>query len=358
MTTPALARLRERFPEARITLLTHEKLADLWRGHASVAAVIPFDPSDGVWRLAGRLRAEGFDAALVLPNSTRSALEPWLARIPNRIGYGGRGRSWFLTQRVASRNGFVPMRKLSAGEIKRRIGGGAAAPEKAEPLPRNAHHIFQYLHLVAALGANPEPTPPRFTMAREEVEGIAKKFGLSSESRGSRLVLGLNPGAEYGPAKRWPMERFIAAAKEIHQRTNCIWLLVGGNADVAGAEAIQSALGGPRSAAQNLAGRTSLRELMGLLSLCRAVLTNDSGPMHLAAALGVPVVAPFGSTSRELTGPGVPGETRHHLLTAEVPCSPCFRRVCPIDFRCMEGIGVERVVEAVVEAAQTTGGER
>jgi heptosyltransferase-2 len=96
---------------------------------------------------------------------------------------------------------------------------------------------------------------------------------------------------------------------------------------------------------------TSLEELCAALKLCRLLLTNDSGPMHVAAALGTPVVVPFGSTSPELTGPGLPGDGRHQLLRANAPCSPCFLRECPIDFRCMNGISVEQVVEAALRAA-------
>ncbi|MGA2854691.1 MAG: glycosyltransferase family 9 protein, partial [Verrucomicrobiota bacterium] len=104
------------------------------------------------------------------------------------------------------------------------------------------------------------------------------------------------------------------------------------------------------SAVRDLCGQTSLRELMALLKCCRVLLTNDSGPMHVAAALGTPVVAPFGSTSPELTGPGLPGDARHRLLKSGAPCSPCFLRECPIDFRCMTGITAERVVDAVLDA--------
>ena len=103
----------------------------------------------------------------------------------------------------------------------------------------------------------------------------------------------------------------------------------------------------------NLAGKTSLRELMALLKLCRVLLTNDSGPMHVAAALGTPVVVAFGSTSPELTGPGLPGDPSHHLLKANAPCAPCFRRACPIDFRCMTGINVGGAVEGVLQAIRS-----
>ena len=172
----------------------------------------------------------------------------------------------------------------------------------------------------------------------------------SAWSKITQPVFGLNPGAEYGPAKRWPIERFIAAAKEIQQRTNCVWLIFGGKNDVAIANQIESETQNSKFKIQNLAGKTTLRELMSLLKLCRVLLTNDSGPMHVAAALGTPVVVPFGSTSPELTGPGLPGDARHRLLKSDAPCSPCFLRECPIDFRCMNGITVERVVEAVLSA--------
>jgi len=160
----------------------------------------------------------------------------------------------------------------------------------------------------------------------------------------------MNPGAEYGPAKRWPVERFIAAAQEIQKRTNCVWLLFGGTGDAAITGQIAASLRASRVAFHALAGQTTLRELMALLKLCRVLLTNDSGPMHVAAALGTPVVVPFGSTSPELTGPGLPGDPRHRLLKSDAPCSPCFLRECPIDFRCMQGIGVERAAAAVGEA--------
>jgi heptosyltransferase-2 len=122
----------------------------------------------------------------------------------------------------------------------------------------------------------------------------------------------------------------------------------GGKGDVAIANQIESAMASPPSAIWNLAGKTGLRELMALLKICRVLLTNDSGPMHMAAALGTPVVVPFGSTSPELTGPGLPGDAWHRLLKSDAPCSPCFLRECPIDFRCLNGISVKRVVEAVL----------
>lgn len=407
MTLPALQRLRERFPEAHITLLTPEKLADLWRRHPAFDAAVTFRAGESPFSVARRLRepaavdpasnlphrtrrpnflARGygalnmlweaaagvvsnrFDLALVLPNSPRSALEVWLARIPRRIGYARPWRSWMLTQPVAGRPGAVEMHKRSVAEIRRLIDGAATGHTSRNTLcgesslyPGTAHHLHQYLHLVAAVGADPTPLAPRLEVTDDEVRLAAAKFGLAELAGGPFLLLGLNPGAEYGPAKRWAAERFIETAASVQRRVPCRWLVFGGPAEAALAEKItadivyeaerppSSGKLPPNRAAVNLAGKTSLRELMALLRLCRVLLTNDTGPMHVAAALGVPVVVPFGSTSPELTGPGLPGDPRHRLLTSAAPCAPCFLRQCPIDFRCLNGISPERVVAAVLE---------
>jgi len=344
MTTPALLRLREKFPGAHITLLTPEKLSDLWRNHPAVNEAILFAPGENVFSIGKKLRAGKFDLALVLPNSPRSAIEVYLAGIPWRLGYARPWRNFFLTQPVASRANAMKMRKRSPGEIQELVTGHSKfKKQNSKPAP-GAHQIHEYLHLTAALGADPEPLAPRLHMVPDEIADAKKKFGLGNITG---PVLGLNAGAEYGLAKRWPAERFIAAARKVRQQTNCVLLIFGGPGDHSIAAQIHSATGNGQSAI-NLAGRTSLRELMSLLKLCRVLLTNDTGPMHVAAALGTPVVVPFGSTSPELTGPGLPGDARHRLLKSDAPCSPCFLRECPIDFRCMNGIGVDRVVEAVM----------
>jgi heptosyltransferase-2 len=351
MTTPALMRLREKFPSARIALLTPEKLKDLWTGHPAVNETISIIPGESIFSVGQKLRAGKFDLTLVLPNSPRSAIETWLAGIPRRIGYARPWRNFFLTQTIAPRPGSVRMQKRSVAEINTLISRPPDArprtPDPGRQTSATAHQIHEYLHLAAALGANPEPLAPQLFVATAEIEAAKIKFGLEKITQ---LIFGLNPGAEYGPAKRWPVERFIAAAKEIQQRTNCVWLIFGGKGDAAIASQIASALHASRFTFHDLSGKTSLRELMSLLKLCRVLLTNDSGPMHVAAALGTPVVVPFGSTSPELTGPGLPGDPRHRLLKSDAPCSPCFLRECPIDFRCLNGISVERVVEAVAEA--------
>jgi heptosyltransferase II len=349
MTTPALLRLRERFPEAHITLLTPEKLRDLWLHHPAINEIITFGAGDGLFSVGRKLREGNFDLALVLPNSPRSALEVWLADIPQRVGCARPWRNCFLTQTVAPRADAVKMQRRSTDEIETLVADNSKLKTQNSKLPPSAHQVHEYLHLVAALGANHEPLAPLLSIAPEEIEAAKKKFALEKIAE---PIFGLNPGAEYGPAKRWPVERFIAAAREIQQKTKCTWILYGGNADTDTANYIASQLPFANSHLLNLAGQTSLRELMALLKSCRVLLTNDSGPMHVAAALGTPVVVPFGSTSPELTGPGLPDGPRHGLLKSDAPCSPCFRRTCPIDFRCMTGISVERIVEAVLVAAR------
>jgi len=350
MTTPALLRLREKFPAAHLALLGPEKLADLWRHHPAVDETISFVPGESVFAIGKRLRAGKFDLALVLPNSPRSALEVFLAGIPQRAGYARPWRNFFLTQTVAARADAVKMRKRTDAEIRRLVAAdGSQRPTSnggVLPNAATAHQTHEYLHLGAALGADPEPLAPQLTVTPDEIAAAKERFGLGKIAG---PVFGLNPGAEYGPAKRWPAEKFVAAASEIQRRTNCVWLLFGGKSDAAITDQIVSQLPASSSQLLNLAGRTSLRELMALLKCCRVLLTNDTGPMHVAAALGTPVVVPFGSTSPELTGPGLPGDPRHRLLKSDAPCSPCFRRECPIDFRCLNGIAVDRVVTAVLQ---------
>jgi heptosyltransferase-2 len=357
MTTPALERLRERFPQADITLCTPEKLVDLWKSFPALNSTLTFARGENPFSIGRRLRTLSFDMALVLPNSPRSGLEAWLARIPQRIGYARPWRNWLLTKAVPPRPGQVRMHKRSAAEIQQLIqtAGTIGHEEKRQPgYYKDAHQLNDYLYLAAALGANPQPTAPRLPIDSTEVEVarttlLSALVGMSGQepTPGSPVFLGLNPSAAYGPAKRWLPESFAAAAQEISRRANnVVWVAIGQASDRDLCEQI-----GARSGVRfiNLAGKTSLRQLMGVLSVCPVLLTNDSGPMHLAAALGATVVVPFGSTSPELTGPGLPGQSRHQLLTSGAPCSPCFRRTCPIDLRCLTGITVERVVIAVMD---------
>ena len=342
MTTPALMRLREAHPAAHIALLTPAKLADLWQHHSAIDQVLSIDRSDTLLCVAKRLRRGNFDTAVLLPNSPRSALEVFLARIPVRVGFARPWRSWALTKPLVPDLRAIATKKRTTAQIQRLIREQSGKPR--DTYPGTAHQIGDYLEIVGSLGADPTPMPPILEVTDAEVRAMRDRFPSSG-----KLLLGLNPGAEYGPAKRWPEERFIDAARIVHDQTGCHWWIFGGPGDAAAAERMVARL--PGGSAQSLAGKTSLRELCAGLKACAALLTNDTGPMHVAAAVGTPVIVPFGSTSPELTGPGWPPGAGHYLLEGQAPCAPCFRRVCPVDFRCMTSITVGHVAEAVLKAA-------
>ena len=320
MTTPALSRLREHFPSALIALLTPEKLRGLWLHHPAVDEIITFTPEESVWSIAKKvqvmmwpeskketvgetarraasamspLHRGGFDLAVIFPNSPKSALESWLARIPKRVGYARPWRNFFLTNVVPSRPNAGQMRKRSLAEIKQLTSMLGGPANSRFTYHESAHQIYDYLHLVGALGANSEPLPTQLVVTPGEINAAAKKFRLTPQFTNDRPIFGLNPGAEYGLAKRWPAPRFIAAAKEIQKRTKCFWVILGGKADATLANEIQSAIAGNQSHCVTLAGQTSLRELCAVTKQCRVLLTNDTGPMHVATALGTPVVVPL-----------------------------------------------------------------
>jgi heptosyltransferase-2 len=354
LSVPALQRLREAKPRARLVLLAPEKLAGLWEGQPFLDELLLFSPADNLWQTARRLRAQNFSAAVAFPNSLRSALELWLAGIPRRAGFARPGRSLLLTIPVPPRPGAAPMRRRSAGEIRRLI----ARAERPPPIPPSAHHLHDYLQLVSALGASSDPLPPRIAISQEEAEKTAARLGLPS-ARADRPFLGMNPGAEYGPAKRWPAASFVAAGIAIHRATGCRWIIFGGPSERELAHWISTGLGQHLRGQPiiNLAGQTTLRELAAALKSCRLLLTNDTGPMHLAAAVGTPVVVPFGSTAPEMTGPA--WFAGAEILRAPgIACSPCFRRECPIDFRCMTRITPDTVAAAALRALSPISGSR
>ena len=240
-------------------------------------------------RMTDAQKAE-FDAAILFPNSLRSALEARALGIRNIIGYPGHHRRWLLKRTPP----FTPE------------SGG--------------HHADRYLQLAAFCGAPVEPGGATF-------EGPRRKRSAAAPPR-----IGVCPGAEYGPAKRWPAERFAAAMREYHETTPAEWILFGVAGDAPTGEEIARACPFP---VMNRIGQTTLDQLMDELAACDALLSNDTGTMHLAAFLGVPTVAIFGSTEPDLTSPL---GAFHDILRHKVDCSPCFLRECPIDFRCMTNI--------------------
>jgi len=335
MTMPAIQRLKQAHPQAHVAVLTGPKLADLWRLHPDVSEVIVHEQSNCPFvllRQARELRRGAFDAAIIFPSSWRSALPIWLAGIPRRIGFRGHARAWMLTDALEESADYQT-KPVMTPEIIQRFGNGASV---ALERPVFKHQVHRHLQLAACLGADATPCAPRLQPGPLPVDARLPQ---------DKPLLALNTGAEYGPAKRWPLDRFIAAAKVIAERHHVRWVIIGGPKEADLGSQIAVALG--EQHAINLAGRTTLLGLCHVLAQCRLLLTNDSGPMHLAAALGKPVVVIFGSTEPALTGPDVAGNSRHVILRHAPPCSPCFLRECPIDFRCMTAVTVEEVVGAV-----------
>jgi heptosyltransferase-2 len=255
---------------------------------------------------------------VLFPNSLRVALEVWLSDIPRRVGYRGHSRKWLLNQ-------IVPENE--------RVG----PPE---------HQALHYLRIAESLGAeiqdNWRDALCRVPNSKDGTEAVPPDFGSQLSTLNSQLLVGLCPGAEYGPAKRWLPERFAEAATSIAMERDVKWVLFGTKKDAAIGEKICETLG---ERCVNRIGQTTIEQLIDELRGCRLLLTNDTGTMHLASLVGVPVVAIFGSTEPRMTGPLGDG---HVVLRHQVECSPCFLRQCPIDFRCMKAVTVPEVVEAVL----------
>lgn len=306
MAMPALRAIKAGRPDAHITVAAPAKIAPVWKLIPEVDEVVPISVRSVFGTARVLKRKAAFDVAILFPNSFRAALEAWLARIPRRVGFRGHRRSWLLNQII---------------------------PEREKPGPIE-HQANQYLRIAHAIGA-----------WRDDL-GVVPNIRDDTEvvpPTNDRLLIGLCPGAEYGPTKRWLPERFAETAAAICANSNAHWILFGTAKDAEVGEIIAKELG---ANCTNRIGQTSLEDLITELGECRLLLTNDTGTMHLATLLGVPVVAIFGSTEPALTGPL---GANNIVLRHQVECSPCFLRECPIDFRCMKAVTVEEARDAVMK---------
>jgi heptosyltransferase II len=317
MALPAVVALKKGRPGLHLTICCRENLAPLWASCEEVDEVIAFPKTlrpAGVGRL---IREHGpFDEGLLLPNSLRSALELRLGGVGRLTGYARNLRS-FLLHRAVKR--FVP-------SLEKR------------------HHLYSYLRLVEAMGIEMEPL--------DELLAIPPPPTPNAGNAGSEIHLGICPGAEYGNAKRYPIERYAEAIGNLRANRPDLKIRVsifGSPVERQIGEDLAALIAEPRV---NRAGQTSIAGLMTELQSCHLVVTNDTGSMHLAAALGVPTVAIFGSTEPDLTAPI---GAIHRVIRHKVDCSPCFLRDCPIDYRCMlriEPAQVVREMEVLLEAAK------
>jgi heptosyltransferase-2 len=318
---PALRAVRAKFPEAQIAIVARPYVADIYRGQGIADELIPYDVNSehrgwtGRERLATELRAKKFDCALLLQNAFDAAWLAWRAGIPDRIGYARDGRSLLLTKAIP-----VP----KAGEIP-------------------THEKFYYLELLRRAGWVQElqdDTHITLEISEEQSEHAEATLREAGARVGvPRIAVGA--GASYGSAKCWPPDRFAKALEQFTTHNNEDVILFGTHTETEVSAAIAVGVGKP---VINLAGKTAIAKLPALLSRCHLFLGNDSGAMHVAAAVGLPVVAIFGPTDPLGTAPVTP---RCTIVQQQPYCSPCFLRRCPTDHRCMKAVTVPMVESAL-----------
>jgi heptosyltransferase-2 len=324
---PAMKEIRRLFPDARISLLVRPWVRDIYAAAEFVDEILEYEKEGihagwaGFARLAAGLRRRRFDLAILLQNAFEAALIAWCARIPARVGYARDGRRLLLTH---------------------------ACP--IDPAVVRQHQAYYYLGILSGAGLlEKQPWerggyPLSVSLKIRDSDRIAAVEILrASGVRQGETLVGINPGAYYGEAKRWLPDRYASVADALAERYQARIVLFGSSSDRPVAEAAAANMKHPPVI---LAGHTTLGQLMGLIRECSLLITNDSGPMHLAAALDVPQVAIFGSTSETATGPLSRLAT---VVKHPVECNPCFLRRCPTDFRCMTGIPAEQVLEACRE---------
>ena len=321
MSVPALQALREHNPHAHISILARPWVAGLYGRETFCDEVIPYEAPRG-WhglsekrRMAAKLRAHKFDCALLLQNAFEAAALVRWAGIPIRIGYDRDARGWLLTH---------PIPLADKGEIPR-------------------HQRFYYLELLRRAKLIPG-------YAQDEDIRLGGAAGAAENGRellrnaGIKLpVVGISPGAAYGGAKRWLPERFAEAGVELARKRGGGVVVFGSKEEAAICDLVSQEIGRQGIACHSFAGATGLQEFVEMAAACELFVTNDSGAMHVASALGVPTVAVFGATDDEATGPtGIWSQ----VVRKPVDCSPCLLRECPIDHRCMTGVTASQVVKA------------
>lgn len=317
MATPVIQDIRTAFPNARITAMAPSSLAPLLTGNPHLDEIFAFTKSNAFLRkenkdIVRKIQLGHYDLGLLLTNSFSSAWWFWRGSVKQRIGFAQEMRGIFLTNSI-----------------------------KTPPQKNKEHLVITYKRLLAPLGISLSNTSPSLYITEEEKKWVNGFLDELKIPKGYQII-GVNAGAAFGPAKCWLPERFSQAAKKMLEKEQRALLFFGDRASCDLIKKITENLG---PFAFNLAGRTNLRQLLTLIERCNAFLTNDSGPMHIAAALKTPLVALFGSTNEVATGPFEHGKVIHK----RVECSPCYQRVCPIDFRCMKKIEVDEVVKEVEE---------
>ncbi|MCB1084917.1 MAG: lipopolysaccharide heptosyltransferase II [Chlamydiia bacterium] len=319
MATPILDDLRSAYPKAEITAMVQENVAPLLEKDRAVDELFCVSRAKGFFRrisersIVAKLKKGDYDLGILLTNSFSSAWRFWQGSVKVTIGYKADGRSMLITY-----------------------------PQSFSDKWKEQHLVVTYKELLKPLGIPVSETAPRLHVTDDEIEeawAYVKRFDIGPENH----IVGINPGAAYGTAKCWLPERFAEVVKNVVRAdTKNVVFFFGDRSQKGLINQICQGLG---TRVINLAGQTDLRELMAFIKICAVLLTNDSGPMHIADSLGTSIVALFGSTNPIATGPY---RQMKNIIRKEVSCSPCYKRVCPIDFPCMKKIGVNEVTEAVL----------
>jgi heptosyltransferase-2 len=312
LSIPALTAVRSLFKNSEITFIGKGPILELLQeNRLSDHSIVLNGSHRGIfqkWSLVRKLRKEKFDLAILFQNAFEAALLSFLSFIPNRYGYNTDGRGFLLTHRIPK-------------------------PSKKEKI----HQLEYYLHLVASLeGIDLKQSKPAIQVTQDKKREARKRLEREGIAPGE-MIIGLNPGAAYGNAKRWPPERFAQLGDRLSRAHKVKIMIFGGASEKNLMDHIESLM---VEKPLNVAGKTTVRELIALISECALFITNDSGPMHIASALNVPVISIFGPTDSEATSPA----GNHSIIVRKgVECSPCLLRECPIDHRCMTGVSVEDV---------------
>jgi len=316
MTLPAIAAVRKTFPHAKISVLAKPWVAETYRICPEVDEIIIYqDPGvhhgiAGKYRLARELKSKGFDLAVLLQNAIEAAIIAWLAGIPIRAGYNSDGRGILLTHSV-----------------------------KRTTEIRKIHQVYYYIEMLKSLGFQSAGSDIKLKLNDDYLtiaEDILDQYHVKKDD----TLVGIAPGATYGPAKMWFPERFASVADKLINDFSARVMLFGSGGDSERTTLVQQH---SKNNLINMAGKTSLKEAIAMIARCNLFISNDSGLMHLAGALGIPLVAIFGSTNPVTTSPV--GE-KSVVIHKDVSCSPCLKKECPTDFRCMDLIGVDDVYDA------------
>lgn len=317
MATPVIHDLRHKWPKASITAMCQSNVGALLECDPNLNEIYSFKkPSGWIHRsqhlnIIETLKRGEYDLGILLTNSFSSAWWFWKGQVANRLGFACNLRSLLLN--------------------------------KALPFPKNKenqHLVLTYKALLKPLNIPLSSTPPTLYVSDEEKKAAQTLLESKDYDIHRHILIGINPGAAFGSAKCWLPDRFHALTKKLLEDPRVMVAYFG---DPVGAPLVNDICQGFDSRVINCAGKTTIRELLALIASCAVMLTNDSGPMHIASALKIPLVALFGSTSDVKTGPYAGGIVIHK----HVECSPCYKRICPIDFRCMKQIEVNEVYQAI-----------